>query len=241
MKTDKILIEQSDDVLTLVLNNPAKLNCMGFDMLNQLNDAVSEASESSKVKIVIIKGAGDRAFSTGADLKEFGGLNPEEEIRWIEVGNTVFNEIETLEKPTIAFIDGYAMGGGLELALACDFRVGTHNAVFSSPELQHGWLPGWGGMTRLRRIFGEAVAKEIVFLCQRIDAEKASRLGLLTCLVENESSDDFLNIIKHLKALDSKAFALAKTAIADEHRTTNGVDVKFDVLAMQLVQQANRS
>ena len=132
------------------------------------------------------------------------------------------------------------MGGGMELALACDFRVRTYRAIISSPELQHGWLPGWGGMASMRRLFGESVAKEVIFLNKKIGAEKALQLGLLTFLVENESSDEFTSMIQHLKTLDSSAFALAKAAIADEFRTTKGVDIKFDVLAMQLAQQVNK-
>ena len=152
----------------------------------------------------------------------------------------MFNKIESLTKPTVAYIDGYALGGGLELALACDFRVGTSRAIISSPELQHGWLPGWGGMARMRRLFGESVAKEVIFLNKKIGAEKALQLGILTFLVENESSDEFTGMIQHLKTLDPSAFALAKAAIADEFRTTKGVDIKFDVLAVQLAHQVNK-
>jgi enoyl-CoA hydratase/carnithine racemase len=240
MSSDKLLVKQKDGILTLELNNPSKLNCMGFTMLNQLNEAICKAEKSEDFKVVIIKGAGDRAFSTGADLKEFKSLKPKDEVRWIELGNSVFNNVESLNKPTVAFIDGYAMGGGLELALACDFRVGTAKAVLSSPELQYGWLPGWGGMTRMRRLFGESVAKEVIFLCEKIDAEKALRLGILNRMVENEKSDEFTAMIQHLMSIDSSAFALAKAAISDESRTTGGVDVKFDILAMQLAQQVNR-
>ncbi len=216
MKSDGVLVSQQDGVFTIVLNNPSKLNCLGFAMLSQLDDAICEAKEVGKVKVVIIKGAGERAFSTGADLKEFKSLKPEEEVKWIELGNSVFNKIESLDKPTVAFIDGYAIGGGLELALACDFRVGTSRAVLSSPELQHGWLPGWGGMTRMRRLFGESVAKEVIFLCEKIDAEKALKLGMLYRLVESESSEEFTGMIQHLHSIDSSAFALAKATIADE-------------------------
>ena len=240
MSSDKVLESQKDGILTLELNNPSKLNCMGFEMLNQLNKAICKAEKSEDVKVALIKGAGERAFSTGADLKEFKSLKPEDEVRWIELGNAVFNKIENLGKPTVAFIDGYAMGGGLELALACDFRVGTSKAVLSNPELQYGWLPGWGGMTRMRRLFGESIAKEVIFLCERIEAGKALQLGILNRLVDSENSDEFTKMIQHLKSLDSSAFALAKAAISDESRTTSGVDIKFDVLAMQLAQQVNR-
>lgn len=240
MDNNKVTVKQKNGILILELNNPSKMNCIGFTMLNELNEAVCKAEENEDVKVVLIKGAGEKAFSTGADLKEFKSLKPKDEVRWIELGNSVFNKIESLNKPTIAFIDGYAIGGGLELALACDIRVGTLKAVLSSSELKHGWLPGWGGMTRMRQLFGESVAKEVIFLCENIDAEKALQLGLLNRLVENETSDEFTSLIQHLNSIDSSAFSLAKAAIADENRTTNGVDVKFDVLAMQLAQQINR-
>ena len=238
---NKVLLERRDGILSLVLNNPAKLNCMGFEMLSQLNDAVKEAKESEAIKLLLIRGAGDRAFSTGADLKEYKGLTPAEEVRWIELGNSVFNQIESLDKPTMAYISGYAMGGGLELALACDFRVGSPKAVLSSPELQHGWLPGWGGMTRMKRLFGEAVAKEVIFLCDKIDAEKALRLGMLNLVVEDENSEAFKSLLQQLISIDSTAFALAKAALADENRTTRGVDLKFDILAMQVAQKSKES
>ena len=237
MKNDKILVQQKDGILTLVLNNPSKLNCMGFAMLNEFDDAIGEAEDSEAVKVVIIKGSGDRAFSTGADLKEFGGLTSAEQADWIEMGNALFNRIEQLGKPTIAFIDGYALGGGLELALACDFRIGTPKAVLSSPELQHGWLPGWGGMTRLRRLFGEPVAKEVVFLCEMIDAEKGLQMGLLHRLVENDRSEEFTKLVQHLASLDTDAFSLAKSSITDASRTTYGEDVQFDVQALHILQK----
>ena len=240
MNNDKILVEQKNGILTLILNNPSKLNCMGFAMLKQMNEIICEAEEKDEIKVILIKGAGEKAFSTGADLKEFKSLTPAEEVKWIELGNSVFNKIESLNKPTVAFIEGYAIGGGLELALACDFRIGTPRAVLSSPELQHGWLPGWGGMTRMRRLFGESVAKEVIFLCQKIDAEKALQLGMLTRIVESETSDEFTKLIQHLKSVNSSVFAMAKAAIADEFRTTRGVDIKFDILALQLAQQVNR-
>lgn len=240
MDNKKVIKSLKDAVLTLELNNPGKLNCMGFDMLNELNSAIDEAAGSSNVKLILIKGSGDRAFSTGADLNEFKNLKPAEEVKWIELGNAVYNKIEALGKPVIAFIDGYAIGGGLELALACDLRIGTLKAIFSSPELQHGWLPGWGGMTRLRRLVGEAVAKEIVFLSEKINAEKALQIGLLNRLVENEIDDEFTTIIQHLLSIDSSLFALAKASLADDTRTTAGVDVQYDVMAMQLAQKSNR-
>lgn len=234
MKTDKIICEFKNNVVYITLNNPAKLNCMGFQMLEELNSAIAEVEKDSAIKVVVIKGAGEKAFSTGADLKEFHELPDEKKARWIEFGNEVFNRIENLAKPTVAYINGYAIGGGLELALACDFRVGTQSAKISSPELQHGWLPGWGGMTRLRRLIGEVRAKEVVMLCEKISAPDALNIGILT-KIENDENEALINLIGHLSKLKNSAFKLAKTVLQDTARTTCGTDVQFDVLAMQIV------
>ena len=165
---EKIILEVQGNVARITLNNPLKLNCIGFEMLRTLDHALDEISENELVHVLLIQGAGDRSFSTGADLKEYRSLSTEQGEEWIVVGNQIFNKIESFPKPTVAFINGYAIGGGLEMALACDFRIGTEKAILSSPELQHGWLPGWGGMTRLRNLVGEAKAKEVVMLNEKI-------------------------------------------------------------------------
>ena len=136
--TGKIIIQNRDGIAEITLNNPAKLNCIGFEMLQEMEKAVDSAGENAQIKVLLIKGAGEKAFSTGADLNEFQSLSPKGREDWNAFGNTVFDKIEKLSKPTIALINGYAMGGGLELALCCDFRFGTETALISSPELQHG-------------------------------------------------------------------------------------------------------
>ena len=233
MKSEKIICEYNNNVAYITLNNPSKLNCIGFQMLNELNDSVAKVEKDDTIKVVVIKGAGERAFSTGADLKEFQTLPEEKKALWIEFGNYVFNRIENLKKPTIAFINGYAIGGGLELALSCDFRIGTKSTVISSPELQHGWLPGWGGMTRLRRLIGEARAKEVVMLCEKIPSADALSFGLLS-KIDNEENIVLNNLIGHLSSLKNNAFVLAKTALQNPTRSTYGDDIQFDVLAMQI-------
>lgn len=214
--THKIIYHIKDSVAGITLNNPAKLNCMGFEMLHGLDEAVESAGNDPEVRVVLLKGAGERAFSTGADLNEFQSLSTEKTSEWIEYGNAVFNKIEKLPKPTVALINGYAMGGGLELALCCDFRLGTETAIVSNPELQHGWLPGWGGMTRLRRLIGEAKAKEVVMLSEKIPAMQALNFGIFTRILtggqENEELNAFLN---HLSGIKQEVFALAKEALTD--------------------------
>lgn len=232
METKKVICEFKDKAEFITLNNPAKLNCIGFQMLNELEEALIRAEMNNDVNVVVIKGAGDRAFSTGADLKEFQSLPMEKIGEWIQLGNKIFNMIENLNKPTIAYINGYAMGGGLELALSCDFRVGTKTAILSNPELQHGWLPGWGGMTRLRRLLGEAKSKEVVMLCEKISADKALKMGLIS-KISSTNEDILTELINHLKTIKPEVFKLAKSALMDEGRTTYGTDIFFDILAAQ--------
>jgi len=233
--SEKIILEVSGSVGQITLNNPEKLNCMGFEMLEALDHALHEAAGLKELRVLLISGAGDRAFSTGADLKEFSTLNKDQSARWIRYGNEVFNTLESLAIPTVALINGYAVGGGLELALCCDFRLGTESAILASTELQHGWHPGWGGMTRLRRLIGEARAKEVVILNQMIPATDALQMGLLTRILKNGSEDKDLEVfLEHLAGLNPAAFGLAKRALMDEGRTTRSSDIDFDILAMQL-------
>ena len=232
--TDKILVKKRKQVLEITLNNPEKMNCMGFEMLIALDEAVINAASNPDVKVLLIRGAGERAFSTGADLKEFQALPDEKADEWIEFGNSVFNRIEGLQKPSVALINGYAIGGGLELALACDFRVGTKSAVLACVEVQNGWLPGWGGMTRLRRFIGESRAKEVVLLCEKIPAERSFEMGLLSrILTEGTEDPELEKLLDHLAGLNPDTFKQAKSALMDPDRTTTGPDVQFDVLAMK--------
>ena len=234
--TDFIITELKQGLLTITLNYPQKMNCMGFEMLEGLNNSIDFAKENKKVKVILFKGAGERAFSTGANIKEFETLADNEVKRWIELGNEINNKIETIGKPTVAFINGYAMGGGLELALACDFRLASQTAILSSPEVSNGWLPGWGGMTRVRRLVGESNAKRIVLLCERLDANQALQMGLVTRVVTEDEVQDFMNTLIEMKPI---AYALAKSAVMDATRTTSGSDVDFDVLAVKIAQQDN--
>ena len=234
--TDFIITELKEGLLTIRLNYPQKMNCMGFEMLEGLNNAIDFAKENKKVKAILFKGAGERAFCAGANIKEFETLEENEVKWWIEFGNEINNKIETIGKPTAAFIKGYAMGGGLELALACDFRLASQTAILSSPEVSNGWLPGWGGMTRVRRLVGEANAKRIVLLCERLDANQALQMGLVTRVVTEDEVQDFMNTLIEMKPI---AYALAKSAVMDATRTTSGSDVDFDVLAVKIAQQDN--
>ena len=235
----QILTEFQKGVFRITLNRPEKLNSLGLGMLTGLEEALQQAEEDASIKVVLIDGAGPKAFSAGGNTQEFAALQGQEINRWIEWGNALFNRLEQLNKPTVAYIDGYALGGGLELTLACDFRLGTERAVLGSPEVSNGWLPGWGGMTRLRRLTGEAVAKEVVLLGEKIPAPTALRMGLLTRLLsQGQEEQELEEFVERLVSLSPEAYALAKTALMDTTRTTTGPDVQFDVLAVQIAQSA---
>ena len=235
-----ILTSLEKGLFTVTLNYPEKHNCMGVEMLNALMEVIKIAGTNSKISALLIKGAGDSAFSSGANIKEFNGLETNEAKNWIELGNAINNALETLKKPTVAYINGYAMGGGLELALACDFRLGSEKAILAMPEVSNGWLPGWGGMTRLRRLIGEANAKSMVLLSERVNASTAKSLGIITEILEKGQEETLLNdFMVRLININPVAYALAKSVLMDETRTTTGTDIDFDILALNIAKETS--
>ncbi|QLE02450.1 enoyl-CoA hydratase/isomerase family protein [Galbibacter sp. BG1] len=229
--SQKVLTSLSDGVFSIVLNYPEKLNCLGFEMLYALENALQQAQQEDKIKVVLIKGAGDRAFCSGANIKEFEKLKDKEITEWIELGNKINNSLECLKKPTVAFINGYAMGGGLELALACDFRIASSTAIFAFPEVSNGWLPGWGGMARATRLIGEVHAKKLILLSERVDAVQAQEMKLIHYIKNENEISGLLSTLSQVKPM---AYAMAKSAIMDPNRTTYGSAIDFDVLAVNI-------
>ena len=233
----QILTKQTNEQFTITLNNPAKRNCIGLEMLAALNEALAEAESNDSIRGVVVRGAGGQAFSSGGNTREFSQLEGKEVGHWIERGHAAFNRLESLKKPTVAFIDGYALGGGLELALACDFRIGTEQAVLGCPEVANGWLPGWGGMVRLRRLVGEVHAKKLVLLSTLVPAHEAVRMGLLTEVATEAAETRLHEFVQQLATIKPAAYALAKAALTNAHRSTTGSDVQFDVLAVQIARE----
>ena len=229
-----VLKHHREHTVTLTLNRPEKLNCINWEMMEELDRAVAFAEEIAALRFLVIRGAGDRAFSTGGDLKEWSALDAEETVHWIRMGQEIFDRIESLPALSMAVVDGYAYGGGLELALACDLRVATPSASFSSPEIQHGWPPGWGGLSRLGRLVGETSAKRLIFLGESISAEEAFRLGLVNWVVEQEEIDGFLEEAgQKLSRVDRDVLAFSKSAITERAHSIcqDSTALEADVLA----------
>jgi enoyl-CoA hydratase len=178
---DTVLCQVDGRVATLTLNRPAVLNAMGGTLRERFLELVEALERDPEVWVIIITGAGERAFSAGADLKERNTMTAQAqvEMRRISCGRVVLN----MRKPTIAAVNGYALGGGFELALACDLRVAAEEAVFGLTEVRVGILPGGGGTQLLPRLIGATRAKEMIYTAKRISAAEAERFGLLNAVV----------------------------------------------------------
>jgi len=187
---ETIKVEREQSVLWIIINRPHRLNAFNDVLLEELADILDTAENDASVKCVVITGEGDRAFSAGADITMFPKATPSKAEEFSRIGQKVFGKIESMSKPVIASINGFALGGGLELALACDFRVAAEHAELGSPEINLGLIPGWGGTQRLTRIVGLARAKEIVMLGTRLKAEEALKIGLVNKVVHYDKLKD---------------------------------------------------
>jgi enoyl-CoA hydratase len=158
------------------------MNALDRPALEELRDRLQELAEDAGVRVVVLTGSGDKAFVAGADIKYMSGLGPAEAKAWGALGHTCGQLLETMPKPTIAAINGFALGGGCELALACDLRYAGAAARLGQPEINLGIIPGWGGTQRLARMCGLGIAKELILTGRLVDAEEALRLGLVNAV-----------------------------------------------------------
>lgn len=184
--TRNIQIEQDQTVRVIRINRPEKLNALNKDTLNELLNAANDARLDTSVRVVVITGAGEKAFIAGADIAEMSALTAAQARDFSILGNTVISTIENMGKITIACINGYALGGGCELALGCTFRFMSENAVLGQPEIKLGIMPGFGGSQRLVRFLGKAKAMELCLTGRNIDAEEALMLGLANRVYKKE-------------------------------------------------------
>lgn len=187
---ETVKVEREQSVLWIILNRSHRLNAFNDVLLEELADVLDTAEKDSSVKCLVVTGEGDRAFSAGADVTMFSKATPAKAEEFSRFGQKVFGKIEEMSKPVIAAVNGFALGGGLELALACDFRVAAEHAELGSPEIVLGLIPGWGGTQRLVRIVGLARAKEMVMLGIRLKADEALRVGLVHKIVHYEKLKD---------------------------------------------------
>ena len=202
-----------DDCALLRLNRPEALNALSFTVLKEISDALTEVADW-KVRALIVTGAGEKAFCAGADIKELGGRSTIECKRGAEMGQATFAKLDRLPFASVAAINGFAFGGGLELALACTFRVATPNAKLGLPEIKLGLIPGYGGTQRLPRVIGEARALEMIMTGRTVAAEEAQRIGLVHRLVEGNAVDAALAFAHEFSGYSLLAQQFAREAVS---------------------------
>ena len=183
---NNVIFTKEGGIAKVLINRPKALNALNSETLQELQEIFLEIKGDSSVKVVILSGEGDKAFVAGADIAEMATLTPAQGKAFGELGNEVFSLIENIPQPTIAAVNGFALGGGCELSMACDIRIASENALFGQPEVGLGITPGFGGTQRLPRLIGEGRAKELIFLGSKIDATEAYRIGLVNKVVALE-------------------------------------------------------
>ncbi|MGM0606220.1 MAG: enoyl-CoA hydratase/isomerase family protein [Halobacteriota archaeon] len=228
MAKDSIIVETTDDgITTLTVNRPEKLNALNVETLESIETVLADTAVDTRV--LVLTGAGEEAFIAGADISHMQSLTTPEAQAYAELGHRIANTIETYPAPTIAAINGYAFGGGCELALACDFRVASERAVIGQTEIDLGIIPGWGGSQRLPRLVGDEVARRLIFFGERIDAIDARELGLVSEVFAHEKVDErVLEMATELAEKPRFALAAAKEAINVAHEQSPSAGMAYE-------------
>lgn len=182
-----LLLESSDGIMTITINRESKLNALNISAIAELQEAFRQVLDDTSIKGVILTGAGEKAFVVGADIEEFSSLSEISARKFSEKGQKVFQMIEKCPTPVIAVVNGFALGGGCELAMACHMRIATEAAKFGQPEVNLGVVPGYGGTQRLPQLIGKGRALEYMMTAEMIDAKLASKLGLVNYVVSDKA------------------------------------------------------
>ena len=219
---EKVLFEKNGHVAVITLNDTKVLNALSYNMVMDIKEAFEIAKADEEVYVVILTGAG-KAFAAGADIVYMQDMKPMEAYTWAKTGNTIFRGIETMGKPVIAAVNGFALGGGCELAMSCDFIYASDKAKFGQPEVGLGITPGFGGTQRLARLVGAGMAKQMIYTARNIKADEAFRIGLVNAIYTQEEL---------LPAAEKMAAGIAKNApiaVRNCKKAINeGLDVDLD-------------
>jgi len=226
---------ENDGVATVTLNRPDKLNALNRDTMGELADAFSHVRDDAAIRGLIVTGAGEKAFVAGADIKELAVLSPLEAQALSQRGQAIFRTLETMQKPSVAAVNGFALGGGLELAMSCTMRIASPGAKFGQPEVKLGIVPGYGGTQRLPRLVGRGRALDILISGEMIDSTEAHRIGLVNYIVPQDELLAFSRVWLH-KVLANGPQAVALTMQAVDIGLDCGLDqgLEFEAAAFGL-------
>ena len=230
MEFKNLLLEHDGDVAILTINRPKALNALNSETLSELATALDELGKDSNVKAVVITGSGEKAFVAGADISQMKDFNTLEGRRFGQLGQTVFRKLELLPQPVIAAINGFALGGGLELAMACHIRVAAENAKLGLPEVTLGLIPGYGGTQRLTQLVGRGKALEMILTADMIEASEAHKLGLVNHVVGfEELLPTSEKLIRRILGRSPNAVSAAIKAVnASLDSSKNGFEVEIE-------------
>jgi enoyl-CoA hydratase len=235
MRYNNLTIEVEQAVATITLNRPKALNALNVDTLLDLQDAFEKLEKDAAVKVLILTGKGEKAFCAGGDIAHMRSLDPQGARDFVKLGQKVLNSVEKINKPVIAAVNGYALGGGSELALSCDIRLASSNARFALPEVGLGIIPSFGGTQRLPRLIGTGFAKELIFTGAQIDAKEACRIGLVNRVVEQEDLLKVsLTLAQRIASQGTDAIGFAKDSINNgtEMDLEKGLAYEADLFAL---------
>ncbi len=222
-------VARADGIATVTMNRPEALNAFTSEQLAAMLETIRSLRGDRSVRCVILTGAGARAFAAGADIKEMVDKTGDQGAAFGRLGHAVAGALEGLPQPTIAAVNGFALGGGTEVALACDIRLASENAVFAQPEVTLGILPGWGATQRLTRLVGPGLAAEIILSGRRVNADEALRIGLVNAVYPSDRlMAEALKLANQIAANSPRALAAAKRAmqLAFNGATASGLDTE---------------
>ena len=228
MSDSTLLLRVEDRVATIIVNRPEKRNALNDAVRREMVNVLDALRDQPEVRVVIITGAGDQAFIAGADISEFAERTPHEQRVAME-GRRLFEQIAAYPKPTIAMVNGYALGGGCEVALACDMRIAARSAEFGQPGIRLGLIPGGGGTQRLPRLIGFGRAMRYILTGEMIDAEEAERIGLVDLVVDDaELQERTRAIAQQLASASPIALKLAKDAVRATLEMPLGAGLRYE-------------
>lgn len=223
MEFKYIIYEKSEGIATITLNRPEALNAFSKEVVEEILHVLEDVKSDENIRVIVLTGAGEKAFSAGADIKAMAGMTALKARELSLMGEKLCVTLENMQKPVIAAINGYALGGGLEVAMSCDLRLASENARMGQTEINIGLIPGWGGTQRLTRLVGMTKAKELVFTGKMIDAKTAEQLGIVNMVVP---ADKFREIVRQF-AIDLALKAPVAIRVA-KALITKGADMSLD-------------
>ena len=231
MSEEIVLYEASDGVAKITINRPSKYNALNVAVVSKLTEMMKKAEADDTVRVVILTGSGDKAFAAGADISEFSDKNSSTVRALADNGQNLCKYMESMSKPIIAAINGFALGGGCEISMACDIRYASANARFGQPEINLGIIPGFGGTVRLPRIVGLGIAKELVYSGDQIKADEAHRIGLISKLFETPDAlqEGAMELAKKLALKPGIAIKLAKQSLQNAWEIPLEKNLAFEV------------